>query len=69
MPEVRSARVNDQTRAIEDWAAYWSAHEMERLLPLFTDDVIYEDVPMGVMNRGARNCGPSLKWSSRAFLT
>jgi len=53
MPEVRSALVNDQTRAIEDWAAYWSAHEMERLLPLFTDDVIYEDVPMGVMNRGA----------------
>ncbi len=53
MPEVRSALVNDQTRAIEDWAAYWSAHEMERLLPLFTDDVIYEDVPMGVMNRSA----------------
>ncbi len=52
MPEVRSAPVNDQTRAIEDWAAYWSAHEIERLMPLFTDDVIYEDVPMGVMNRG-----------------
>src|SRR4029077_16410229 len=53
MPEVRSALVNDQTRAIEDWAAYWSAPEMASLLPLFTDDVIYEDVPMGVMNRGA----------------
>jgi steroid delta-isomerase-like uncharacterized protein len=26
---------------------------MERLLPLFTEDVIYEDVAMGVMNRGA----------------
>ena len=26
---------------------------MERLLPLFTEDVIYEDVTMGAMNRGA----------------
>jgi ketosteroid isomerase-like protein len=26
---------------------------MERLLPLFTEDVIYEDVTMGVMTRGA----------------
>src|SRR5216683_5578406 len=30
-----------------------SAHDMERLLPLFAEDVIYEDVTMGVMNRGA----------------
>jgi steroid delta-isomerase-like uncharacterized protein len=25
---------------------------MERLLALFTEDVVYEDVPMGVMSRG-----------------
>jgi steroid delta-isomerase-like uncharacterized protein len=48
--------VNDQTRAIEHWAAYWSAHDIERLMPLFTEDVIYEDVTMGVMNRGAAEC-------------
>jgi steroid delta-isomerase-like uncharacterized protein len=47
------ASVNDQTRAIERWVAYWSAHDVDRLLPLFTDDVIYEDVPMGVTNSGA----------------
>jgi steroid delta-isomerase-like uncharacterized protein len=52
MAEVRTASVDDQKRAIEQWAAYWSAHDMERLLPLFTDDVVYEDVTMGVVNRG-----------------
>jgi steroid delta-isomerase-like uncharacterized protein len=52
MAEV-SASVNDQTRAIEHWAAYWSARDMARLLALFTEDVIYEDVTMGVKNRGA----------------
>ena len=45
--------MNDQTRAIEHWAVSWSAHDIERLLPLFTEDVIYEDVTMGVMTRGA----------------
>jgi steroid delta-isomerase-like uncharacterized protein len=52
LAEMRSTSVDDQTRAIERWAAYWSAHDTEQLLPLFTEDVIYEDVPMGVMNRG-----------------
>jgi steroid delta-isomerase-like uncharacterized protein len=42
----------NQQRLIEKWAAHWSAHDMERLLPLFTDDVVYEDVTMGVVNRG-----------------
>jgi steroid delta-isomerase-like uncharacterized protein len=53
MAEVRTASVDDQKRAIEDWAAYWSAHDMARLLSLFTDDVVYEDVTKGVVNRGA----------------
>ena len=44
--------VEDQKRALEQWGEYWSAHDMERLLSLFTDDVVYEDVTMGVVNRG-----------------
>jgi steroid delta-isomerase-like uncharacterized protein len=31
---------------------YWSSHDMGRLLELFTDDVVYEDVTMGVVNHG-----------------
>ena len=45
-------RIGDQKRAIEEWAASWSAHDLERLLLLFTADVVYEDVPMGAVNRG-----------------
>src|SRR5947209_3197653 len=31
---------------------YWSAHDMDRLVALLTDDVTYEDVPMGAINHG-----------------
>jgi steroid delta-isomerase-like uncharacterized protein len=41
-----------QERVLEDWGRYWSAHDMERLLPLFTDDVVYEDVTLGAVNHG-----------------
>jgi steroid delta-isomerase-like uncharacterized protein/uncharacterized protein (TIGR02118 family) len=45
-------RTREQTRVIEQHWTYWSAHDLDRLLPLFTDDVVYEDVTMGVVNRG-----------------
>jgi steroid delta-isomerase-like uncharacterized protein/uncharacterized protein (TIGR02118 family) len=44
--------IDAQQRAIESWAAHWSAHDMTRLLSLCTDDIVYADVPMGVVNRG-----------------
>jgi steroid delta-isomerase-like uncharacterized protein len=52
MMGVRNASGDDQERLIAQWAAHWSAHDMERLLPLLTEDVVYEDVTMGVVNRG-----------------
>jgi steroid delta-isomerase-like uncharacterized protein len=39
-------------RLIMDWARLLSAHELDGLVQLFTDDVIYEDVTLGVVNRG-----------------
>ena len=51
MTGMETATVNDQTHAIAEWAAAWSSHDMERLLPLFTEDVVYEDVTMDVVNR------------------
>jgi steroid delta-isomerase-like uncharacterized protein len=47
-PEERTM----QEQVIEDWARYWTAHDWEHLLPLFTDDVVYEDVTMGAVNHG-----------------
>jgi steroid delta-isomerase-like uncharacterized protein len=52
MSTATSASIEDQKRAIDNWAAHWSTHDMDRLLPLFTEDVVYEDVTMGVVNRG-----------------
>jgi steroid delta-isomerase-like uncharacterized protein len=53
MTGVRTVSVDDQKRTIERWAAEWSTHDTSRLLPLFTEDAVYEDVTMGVVNRGA----------------
>jgi steroid delta-isomerase-like uncharacterized protein len=40
-------------RTIDDWAQAWSSpHDLERLVALFTDDVLYEDVPTGAVNHG-----------------
>ena len=40
-------------RTIHDWAQEWSSpHDLERLVALFTDDVLYEDVPTGAVSHG-----------------
>ena len=53
MAMLRSVTIEDQERLIAELWAAWSAHDMERLLALFTEDLLYEDVTMGVINRGA----------------
>jgi steroid delta-isomerase-like uncharacterized protein len=53
MVDVQTATSADQELAIQQWAALWSAHDIDRLLRLFTEDVLYEDVTMGVVNRGS----------------
>jgi steroid delta-isomerase-like uncharacterized protein len=35
------------------WASAWNSHDVERVIPLFTDDVVYEDVAIGQVNKGA----------------
>lgn len=37
---------------LENWAAAWSSHDAEKVLALFTDDCVYEDVTFGVVTRG-----------------
>ena len=43
---------SDLERMLDDWATAWSSHDPERVLALFTDDCVYEDVPFGVVTRG-----------------
>jgi steroid delta-isomerase-like uncharacterized protein len=47
--DVKSA--NDAAVA-EKWIAGWNSHNPDKMLPLFTDDVFYEDVAFGESSHG-----------------
>jgi steroid delta-isomerase-like uncharacterized protein len=36
----------------EKWIAGWNSHDPDKMLPLFTDDVFYEDVAFGEVSHG-----------------
>ena len=47
---------NDQIAAnqiAEKWIAAWNSHSVHIVVPLFTDDVFYEDVAFGRVNHGS----------------
>lgn len=35
------------------WIAAWNSHDVERIVPVFTEDVLYEDVAFGLVNHGS----------------
>jgi steroid delta-isomerase-like uncharacterized protein len=37
---------------LEEWAAGWSTRDVERVISLCTEQCVYEDVPLGVVNKG-----------------
>jgi steroid delta-isomerase-like uncharacterized protein len=37
---------------VEAFAAGWSAHDPDRFAAMFTDDAVYEDLPLGFVSRG-----------------
>jgi len=39
-------------RVLDQWTTAWSSSDPSRLLPLFTDDVQYEDVTLGAVSKG-----------------
>jgi steroid delta-isomerase-like uncharacterized protein len=41
-------------RVLEDWASAWSSRDAVKLLSLFTDDCVYEDVTFGVITHGKK---------------
>jgi steroid delta-isomerase-like uncharacterized protein len=42
----------ETTQLLDEWAESWSSHDMDGVLALYTDDCVYEDVPLGVVNHG-----------------
>ncbi len=41
-----------ETQIAENWIAAWNSHNAEKVIPLFTSDVMYEDVTFGAANHG-----------------
>jgi steroid delta-isomerase-like uncharacterized protein len=37
----------------EKWIAAWNSHNPDKMLSLFTDDIVYEDVAFGEVSRGS----------------
>ncbi len=58
-------QVATENKIIQDWIEYWSSHNMDKLTSLFTDDCVYEDVTMGVVNHGKQE----LKAFGEGFFT
>ncbi len=50
-PDSKSATDRDAAIA-EKWIAGWNSHDPDKILPLFTDDIFYEDVAFGEISHG-----------------
>src|SRR5258705_5876314 len=49
--EGKSTKGTDAALA-ETWIAAWNSHDPDKMLALFTDDVVYEDVAFGEVSHG-----------------
>lgn len=47
-----TAVAQKKPRVAENFIAAWNSHEVEKVIPLFTDDALYEDVTFGAVNHG-----------------
>src|ERR1039458_3206659 len=50
-PEGKSATDRDAAIA-EKWIAAWNSRSPDKMIPLFTDDIFYEDVAFGEVSHG-----------------
>ncbi len=57
----------DLARLIDDWAAGWSSQDVDKVVALFTDDGVYEDVQLGVVNHGKAEIKAFLNAMFNAF--
>jgi steroid delta-isomerase-like uncharacterized protein len=50
-PDSQSRTARDAAVA-EKWIAGWNSHDPDKMLPLFTDDIFYEDVTFAEVSHG-----------------
>ncbi len=51
-PEGKSTK-DPGTAVATKWIAAWNSHNPDKMLPLFTDDIFYEDVAFGEVSYGS----------------
>jgi steroid delta-isomerase-like uncharacterized protein len=51
LPNVKAAGDGDAVFG-DKWAAAWNSHDPEKMLAVFTDDIVYEDVAFGEVSHG-----------------
>ena len=44
----------DIANLMRDMGAAWISHDTGRIVSFFTDDAVYEDVPLGILNKGKK---------------
>jgi len=50
---IGQSRTSVKIPIVEKWVAAWNSHDVDKVVPLFTDDVVYEDVTFGAVNHGS----------------
>jgi steroid delta-isomerase-like uncharacterized protein len=64
---ARSADRQALEQVLDQWALAWSSGDVEKLLPLFTDNVVFEDVTFGSVNHGRKELHDFAKGTFEAF--
>jgi len=53
----------DLEKMMNDYFAAWNTHDVEKMLSFFTDDIVYEDVAMGKVNRGKKELKDGISYT------
>jgi len=52
-PPDGKSKTDPGTALAEKWIAAWNSHNPDKMLPLFTNDIVYEDVAFGEVSHGS----------------
>jgi steroid delta-isomerase-like uncharacterized protein len=52
MPQNGKPNMDTGSAVAGKWIAGWNSHNPDKMLPLFTDDILYEDVAFGEVSHG-----------------
>lgn len=53
LAEKKHHSADQRSGLAEKWVAAWNSHDPDKIVAVFTNDVLYEDVPYGEVNHGS----------------